>query len=182
MWIDTNLEDKNVEQYLTTVGRAMYLCRNFETNFKTAIVWLDLATAHKAGKLPLSKEALMKSYADKFLSQMLGHSVRRLKEEFHPSEYTLETLNTAKDSRNVIVHDATSAIINAKPETIRKAAKMLLEHVIKVAEGDNIVSAWHYEIQHKKRPDESITQHYVDDVVEWVFKPLPDELHPLRKL
>jgi len=180
MWIDTTIEDANVEQYLSTVGRAMYLCRNFETNFKTAIVWLDLATAHKAGKLPLSKETLMKSYADKFLSQMLGHSVRRLKEEFHPSEYTLETLNTAKDSRNVIVHDATSAIINAKPETIKKAATMLHEHVVKVAVGDNIVSAWHYEIQNKKQPPQKMTASYVEDVVEWVFKPLSSDLHPLK--
>ena len=178
MWIDTTLEDTNVEQYLSTVGRAMYLCRNFETNFKTALVWLDLATAHKAGKLPLSKEMLMKSYADKFLSQMLGHSVRRLKEEFHPSEYTLETLNTAKDSRNVIVHDATSAIINAKPETIKKAATMLYEHVVKVAEGDIIVSAWHYEIQNKKQPAKEMTECYIDNVVDWVFKPLPSVLHP----
>ena len=180
MWIDTTIEDANVEQYLSTVGRAMYLCRNFETNFKTAIVWLDLATAHKAGKLPLSKETLIKSYADKFLSQMLGHSVRRLKEEFHPSEYTLETLNTAKDSRNVIVHDATSAIINAKPETIKKAATMLHEHVVKVAVGDNIVSAWHYEIQNKKQPTQKMTESYVENVVEWVFKPLPSGLHPLK--
>lgn len=180
MWIDTTIEDKNVEQYLSSVGRAMYLCRNFETNFKTALVWLDLATAHKAGKLPLSKEALMKSYADKFLSQMLGHSVRRLKEEFHPSEYTLDTLNTAKDSRNVIVHDATSAIMNAKVETIKSSAIMLHKHVVNVAEGDNIVSAWHYEIQNKKQPTNKMTTSYIDDVVEWVFKPLESNLHPLN--
>ena len=180
MWIDTTIEDENVEQYLSSVGRAMYLCRNFETNFKTALVWLDLATAHKAGKLPLSKEALMKSYADKFLSQMLGHSVRRLKEEFHPSEYTLETLNTAKDSRNVIVHDATSAIMNAKVDAIKNAAIMLHKHVVNVAEGDNIVSAWHYEIQNKKQPTNKMTTSYIDDVVEWVFKPLGSDLHPLK--
>lgn len=181
MWLNTNLKHPEIEDYLNTVGRALYLCRNFEINFKTTIVWLDIKTAMKTSKEPITKEALLDNYSAKFINQMLGHSVRRLKEHFYPTEETLATLNTAKDSRNVIVHDATAAIMNCQQNTVQEAAELLHQHVVNVAEGDNIVSAWHYEIRYKKRPTKMITDPYVEHIVDWVFEPLPSELHPLKK-
>lgn len=181
MWLNTDIKDYETEEYLSAVGRALYLCRNFEINFKTTIVWMDIKTAMKASEEPISKEALLNNYSAKFINQMLGHSVRRLKEQFYPTEETLEALNKAKDSRNVIVHDATAAIMNRQHATIKEAGKQLYKHVVNVAEGDNIVSAWHYEILHKKRPMQTMTEDYVEQVVDWIFKPLSPQIHPLTE-
>jgi len=174
MWLNTDIQNPEIEEYLNTVGRALYLCRNFEINFKTTIVWLDIKTAMKASKEPITKEALLNNYSAKFINQMLGHSVRRLKEHFYPTEETLDILNTAKDSRNVIVHDATAAIMNLEKDTVKEASLQLHRHVMNVAKGDNVVSAWHYEIRHHKRPTQAMTENYVNDIVDWVFKPMKE--------
>jgi hypothetical protein len=93
----------------------------------------------------------------------------------------IAVLEMAKDARNYIAHQAGEIGLMRDAE-VAEALTALRKQVIKLAQGDNIISVWMFEIQEKQHASKWMTQTYEARVLNWVFgdpfkEPDRDALH-----
>jgi hypothetical protein len=165
------------DSFLLTVGKSLALCQNFEINCKTALMWMDLATALKTQEVSLSEEEKLNDFVSKLMKRMLGENIKRLKEKYGINEKHISILSLAKDGRNFIAHDAAKAFFEPRygEQSMSSVLPELYKHVQAVAAGDNMVASWNYEINEKEPAPHLLRKSYPDEVVKWVFSDFSPE-------
>jgi hypothetical protein len=163
-----------LDVFLLSIGKALCLANAFEAKCKHVLSVITLTDAVQAGSDFNASSELARRVRAKFLGdtiKLIGNAP-----DIHPTD--LAILQAAKDARNYIAHESAElgTLSDARAETILKLFAELEPRVIEVARGDNLVSAWCYEICEGEPAPFGIQEEYVQLVSNWVFRGAPQEV------
>lgn len=163
--IEPDLQDR----FFLTVGRALYLASEFERKCK----WL-LRIAKIANHVRETQEfdGTLK-FMEALKDPMLRPTIEKLQgfKGFDGEEVKLA--ENAAVARNHIAHEAAriGPLSAAGELALGSSIDDLRSHVRALAEGDNLVSTWVYEVSEKEPAPVGIQRSYVAKVETWVFSP-----------
>ncbi len=197
MWIHLHAITPLQESFLASLGRAIALAQNFESNCRYAFGLNDLWEAFDTGKTNVDS---WKRYANRLSKRQLGNVLAQHKsgELFNEQIYVLEA---ARVARNYLAHQAAESALYFPPlggkhrliDLLREPRPTLkideersqmiqiriqealhcFENAVRdVAEGDSVVAEWIYVVQEKDQTMPAIAKNYVTDAVSWVLKPM----------
>jgi hypothetical protein len=167
-------ESDLIDEILLAAGKALYLANRFESNCQHVLGIANLVDLIKDPVTSL-EEVAAKLPEDKMLGPTLQGLFSHADMGIRPDEAT--ALTKAKEARNYIAHEGAAAIGELSSYSVRgklDALRALRAKVIDLANGDNIVSAWVYEID-EREPPPPIIDDYTDLVDDWIFGHLPRE-------
>ncbi len=156
-----------LNRYFLSVGKALCIANEFEAKCNHALRVHRVTNASRAGKSFDEVGEISKS----FQSQMLGSALRELEKDDDVSEEDVAKLDSARESRNYIAHEGAviGEICSVRDEYVYERVNTLMPHVRNVAEGDNLVSVWTYEMCEREPAPRLFRQEYVERVIKWVF-------------
>jgi hypothetical protein len=125
--------------------------------------------AHPEESLP---DAIVSLSKDK----LLGSTITELSLFPMVKPHEITFLEKARDARNFIAHEGADFgyVWWVKERQIREHLVKLRAAVTDLAQGDNVVSRWVYEIEEKERAPESFSNCYVSMVDAWIFGSFED--------
>lgn len=160
-------EPEHLDRFFLSAGKALYLAGEFESKCQQFLNIVKIATNFKNTKNASACMELARALKDK----LLGPALKELKGFPNFTSLEIAILERAKDARNFIAHEstnigllsfATASIINERIERLRTALSAL-------ASGDNLISAWMYEVSEKEPAPHGIQTQYPEWVFRWVF-------------
>jgi hypothetical protein len=160
-------EPEYLDRFFLSVGKSLYLASEFELKCQQFLNILKIATHFKKTKNASACMELAKALKDK----LLGPALKELKGFPGFTSMDIAKLERAKDARNFIAHEsanigalsfATEGIISERIVRLRTALSALVT-------GDNLISAWMYEICEKEHAPHGIHSEYPEWVSRWVF-------------
>ena len=161
-------------EYYTSIGKALFLCQHFEHTCKNIFMWFSLSKALSNDQFQcLSKEH--KDYVDRLLSIFIGKTITSFEKKFPTmfSQDEIDTLISAKNSRNYICHESEIDLIFAPFGSSYKwnhDDTKLKQHIENIVEGDFIVSTCSYEFHEKESGSFKDRNLYVKTLTEWVLR------------
>ncbi len=158
-----------LDAFFLVVGKALYIANEFEWKCKYVLRMLKMANFYvKSGD---AFETI--DFAANLKDRLLGMTISELKDfpEIRPRD--IEILDKAREARNDIAHDGAihGQLHNISAAQIHQKVTWLRTKVETLAEGDNVVSRWVYEIGEKVPAPVVIQKDYPKWVVYWVFGP-----------
>jgi hypothetical protein len=160
-------EPKLLEQFFLSIGKALYLASSFESKCQYVLRIVKIGAVYDSSNDVTATMALAKTLKD----QLLGATIRELKNfpEFGMNDVT--KLERAKDARNYIAHESTNIgmLCDATSTMITEKMTRLRLELENLTIGDNLVSRWVYEIDEKEPAPLGIQEEYPNWVVQWVF-------------
>jgi hypothetical protein len=160
-----------IDAVLLAAGKALYLCNRFESKCQDV-----LRTSHIVEKIQvdpvITLEELFSSLpkAHKTLGETLHDMVQR--GNLKVSSDDARAFTKAREARNYIAHKGADigSLYHLNAEGVLDCLTRLRAAVADLATGDNIVSAWIFEIEEKEamRPH-MMTANYLEVVDLWVF-------------
>jgi hypothetical protein len=169
-------ESDLIDEILLAAGKALYLANNFESNCQYVLRIANLVDLIKDDPVASLEEAAAKLPEDKMLGPTLQGLFAHTDIPMLPDR--MAALKRAKDARNYIAHEGAMAIGELDSYNVQgmlDALRALRAKVIDLANGDNIVSCWVYEIDEPREPLPPIVRDYPDLVDDWIFGHLPRE-------
>jgi hypothetical protein len=161
------LEPELCDAVLFAAGEALYIANAFEEKckFVLRIANLEAFVVNKAGV------SLTEAFASIAKDKMLHSTLVDLGKFPQVTPDDLAALEKAKDGRNFIAHEGAlfGMVWLAPKREIEEHVEKLRNAVRALAEGDNVVSGWVYEIEEKERPPVMFVSGYPDMVQSWVF-------------
>jgi hypothetical protein len=167
-------ESDLIDEILLAAGKALYLANRFESNCRHVLGIANLVDLIKDPVTSL-EEVAAKLPKEKMLGPTLQGLLSHADMSIRPDEAA--ALTKAKEARNYIAHKGAAAIGELSSYSVQRkldALRALRANVIDLANGDNIVSAWVYEID-EREPAPAIVDYYTDLVDDWIFGHLPRE-------
>ena len=164
----------NENEFYATIGKALFLCQHFERTCKNMFMWFSLTKALSNEQFQfLSQEH--RDYVDRLLSLFLGDTIKGFVGKFTTmfSQYEIDTLKSAKDSRNYICHESEIDLIFAPVGPSYKwnhDETKLKQHIGNIVEGDFIVSTCSYEFHEKESGLFKDRNLYVKTLTNWVLR------------
>jgi hypothetical protein len=168
MWMERQTRDA-CEPWTGALGRALCVAQNFERNAKHVLMSIELDRTLDRGDYSSIPEAA--DFVDQLLSRMLGAAISRFKELKAVPEGAIPILTAAKDARNYFAHEAAHFGLDDVTPSLAECAAFR-QRATALAHGDNLAALWSYSLEDSENvavPD--LTQHYVDQTVEWIFEP-----------
>jgi hypothetical protein len=170
-------ESELIDAVLLSAGKALHIANEFER--KCACV-LDIARLvghlqeHQGETLMDAVDALTAVSKRKMLGGLLSE-LQQFPPLMNPDEVAV--LNDARNGRNFIAHEgaAVGRLWNVKAARLIEHLSKLRQAVNSLAEGDNLVSRWVYEIEEKELAPWGISKVYPQLVHDWVFGHVPFE-------
>lgn len=160
-------EPELLDQFFLSVGKALYLASAFESKCQWVLRIVKMATHFEHTNDASATIELTKAMKDK----LLGPTLKELKgfPEFTAAD--VAKLERAKDARNYIAHESTEigSLSSASEKVLRGRTERLRMELSALASGDNLVSAWVYEISEKEPAPRGIQTEYPEWVSHWVF-------------
>lgn len=160
-------EPELLDQFFLSVGKALYLASAFESKCQWVLRIVKIAAHFQRSSDASATAELAKAMKDK----LLGPTLNELKgfPEFTAAD--VAKLERAKDARNFIAHESTEigSLSSATAKVICERIGRLRTELSALASGDNLVSAWVYEISEKEPPPRGIQSEYPEWVSQWVF-------------
>jgi hypothetical protein len=157
-----------INEYLLVLGKALCLANNFEAKCRhyVRVIW---ATDPKRSGMTLDE---LREAAPNFKSPSIDANLKKILDAGDITQETFDILSTARRSRNYIAHESGDLgdLHRASAKRLREAIEVLKPHVENVARGDNITSAWAYEVSEREPAPSSMRLAYVGIVMDWVFK------------
>jgi hypothetical protein len=170
------------EEFLLALGKSLYVATQFEGKVQSVFRFFNLIDWFE--EIGDSTEVFAQARAAK--DQMLGRALKAIKEHRLTRSLTAEvsTLETARHARNYIAHEAAGKIHSLevmRAADVAKALAALREEVIKLAQGDNIISRWEFEISEKQPASMWFVDTYEARVLNWIFgDPFPESENDLH--
>lgn len=169
-------ESDLIDEILLSAGKALYLANMFESKCAFVLQIANLTDIIEADPVISLERATAMLPGGK----MLGGTLRDLlsRTDVGISEEQSTTITKARLARNYIAHEGAAAIgllWTYNVQAMLDALRGLRAKVIDLANGDNIVSAWVYDIEEPREPRPYIMADYPDLVDDWVFGHLPCE-------
>jgi hypothetical protein len=167
-----------VDAALLAAGKSLHLANAFEAKctFVLHIARLDAYfQAHQDAPLMDGVDAVAAASRHKMLGQALSE-LQRLPPDITPEQ--VAALDNARDGRNYIAHEgaAFGAIWSVDRSSLADHLSRLRKAVGRLADGDNIVSRWIYEIEEKEPASSYFAKSYPALVDRWVFGHLPADV------
>ena len=158
-------EPQLIEEFLLAVGKCLYLASAFEEKCKCVLRAAKIATTYEEHDDDAAAMVLAKAMRDK----LLAPTIADLKAFFQVED--IAVLERAKDARNFIAHESANIgpLHHASAPHIHQRLARLRTELEALAAGDNLVSAWVYEIEEKEPAPQGIKAAYPDWIRNWVF-------------
>jgi hypothetical protein len=153
--------------FLLSVGKALYLATMFEAKCRYILRLGRIVVSYeKTGDASAAPE-LAKTLKD----EMLGRTLWNLGGLGKIGKGDITILEMAKDARNYIAHECAGIgdLYEIRANDIEERLERLQREVVVLANGDNMVSRWIYEIEEKEPAPRLIQDKYADYCVRWVF-------------
>jgi hypothetical protein len=165
-------EPELMDLFLLSVGKALSLATGFELKCKHIYGSIALKESLENGIGFDAALELIGTLQDK---QTLNTTVNRACNYLGSEPEIVEVLRKARLARNWIAHESASVgcISDADATSILRRYSDLMPQVSDLAKGDNVVSAWCYEISEKESAPIGIQNKYVELVLAWVFQGAP---------
>ena len=163
-----------LERYFVAVGKALCIGSNFEEKCLHVMRVQGIEEAIRKGKDP---KAAAGQWADIKRDTSLNNAIQKIASDSSTTEPQETTLHTARKARNFVAHEAAAMgeVWEVPDSEVYARVRRLADKVREIAEGENIVSAWTYEITEGTSAPSSFAAGYVDQVLEWVFGDLHSE-------
>lgn len=156
------------EAALLAVGKALYLCNDFEPKCTHVLSIAEVTTLiEKKPDTPIF-EAF-----DTFKAKLLGPTIKGLK--IHVKDKDINILDEARSARNYIAHRGAILMISVSDWIIFAKLNRLRKEVTTLTHGLNLIALWCYEIENKECGPRGFFEEYPNIVDNWIFKDL-DEL------
>ena len=161
-------EPELVNAFLLSAGKALCLAQGFEAKCRYVLGIVALTDAIKDGHEFDAACALAKCVADKTLCKTI-HLIRK------SWATDLPLLIAAKDARNYIAHEGALiySVSDIQAVHVLELFRKLELRVVDLAKGDNLVSAWCYEIAEKEHAPSRWQASYEEMILQWVFDGSP---------
>lgn len=168
-------EPQRVNKFFKALGKALYIATAFEWKCRYVLRIAKAVEEYQETNDSAATLALLQAAKDKMLAPTLSELQRF--PIVQPNE--VQVLERAKDARNFIAHEGAGIgpVASASARTIAEQTKRLRCEVANLVAGDNIVSAWIYEIEEKEVAPREIQRLYPQWVDRWVFE---DKWHVIR--
>lgn len=155
---------------LLTLGRALYISNAFEEKCRGLLRLVNLHEAIEGDPVMGLANALAQAPKD----MMLGPTLKRLGELQPLVREQDEVLVGAREARNFIAHEG--GLFDIHIDSIKymsERLELLRSEVRKLTAGDNIMSAWIFQItEWKESTPRLLIEAYEDAVDRWVFDPV----------
>ena len=146
-------ESDLIDEILLAAGKALYLANLFESKCSDVLRTAHLVDLIRDDPVVALEQASALLPSDKMLGKTLQELFTRT--DINVSQEHITLLEKAREARNYIAHQGSSAIgelsgygVQRKLDALRK----LRVKVIDLAKGDNIVSKWIYQIEEPREP------------------------------
>jgi hypothetical protein len=156
------------EALLLAAGKSLYLANAFEAKCQYVLRILNLVRIVEADPVLSLEQAIAALPQDKMLGatmhDILGHSLVS-------AAANADLLRDARLARNFVAHEGMpiGPIWSLRRKSIIEHTERLRTAVADLAAGDNVVSAWCYEIDQKEPAPRQFKLAYPDLVATWVF-------------
>ena len=163
----------NEQEVFSIYGKALFISQKFEIECKDIIRWFQAVNIVFEEKVDFMSEEYV-SYCEKLSNIMLGRSIESIKilnKRWIFPESEIQTLITAKDSRNWIVHEScidNIALNVMGRNVIYEVPKELKNKIIEIIKGDYIVSKWSYEFHEKESAYFFDEEKYIQSILNWL--------------
>lgn len=156
------------EALLLSAGKALYLANSFESKCQYVLRIMNLAQLIQTDPVLSLEQAIAALPQNK----MLGATMHDIL--VHPvgsGAPNADLLHNARRARNFIAHEgmSTGQIWSLRRKSIIEHVERLRTAVADLAAGDNVVSAWCYEIDEKEPAPHDFKVAYPHIVATWVF-------------
>lgn len=161
--------------YIDTVGRALCIAQNFESNCRSLAVMLDLKNFHRNSIQDVEFGELI----EKLSNRMLAKSIERMGKYVPIPDAIGDILEAGKNARNYIAHDSMKTLFdtNNVDECLSRDLVTLRDEVQKLAVADGMVAAWSSGISEGLTVSSS---GYAKKVENWVFNEFaPEDFEPM---
>jgi len=160
-------EPQLIDEFLLAVGKCLYLASAFEGKCKQVLRMADIAILYEECENASAAMALANALKDK----MLSSTIKDMKAFPNFQVEDIAVLERAKDARNFIAHESASIgpLHDTSAQHIHERLARLRTELEALAAGDNLVSAWVYEIEEKEPAPRGIKAAYPNWVKNWVF-------------
>jgi hypothetical protein len=160
-----------LDAFLLSVGKALCLSNGFEAKCKDVLGVITLTDAIQAGSDFDAASGLARAVQ----AMLLGGTIKLIGDASGTSPADVAILQAAREARNYIAHESAElgTLSDATVKTILRLFAELEPRVLEVAKGDNLVSAWCYEICEREPAPQGIQDQYVQMVSHWVFRGAP---------
>ena len=167
-----------LERYFVAVGKALLIGSNFEEKCLHVMRVQQIEETIRKGDDP--REAAGQWTNAK--KPTLNNAIQKINSDSSTSEQQGITLDTARKARNFVAHEAAAMgeVWEVADSEVYSRVVKLVDKVREIAEGENIVSAWTYEITEGDPAPASFATGYVDQVLEWVFSDLRNEAFEVK--
>lgn len=163
----TPREPELLDQFFLAVGKALYLASAFESKCQWVLRIAKIAAHYER----IGDTSATVELAKALKNKLLGPTLNEMKDfpEFNAND--IATLERAKDARNYIAHESAEigSLSSATEKVIREKLDRLRDELDTLVSGDNLVSAWVYEITEKEPAPRGIQNEYPTWVSDWVF-------------
>lgn len=161
------LEPELCDAVLFAGGKALYIANAFEKKCQFVLRIANLESFILNKPQASLADAIAALAKDKMLHSTLVDLSKF--PQVQPSDLT--ALERAKDGRNFIAHEGAlfGMIWEARRRDIEEHVEKLRNAVRGLAEGDNVVSGWVYQIEEKERPPVLFVSGYPEMLEAWVF-------------
>jgi hypothetical protein len=157
-----------LDAFLATSGRALYIATCYEQKCRNLLGFVRFVKAIDGADGDLDASIALVRGLKKL---MLHGTIQELKKfpELEDADFTV--LERGKDARNFVCHELCDVgpISLSSERILGSALTALRVHLIKLAEADNLVSGWLYEIQEKEAVPNGIRAAYPAWLESWVF-------------
>ncbi len=156
-----------VDAALMAAGKALYISNAFESKCRYVLRIAELESyieSHPEATLPDAIASLSKE-------KLLGPTIATLKLFPVVTSDEVSLLEKARDARNFIAHEgaAFGYVFSVREKHIREHLSKLRVAVSQLAQGDDVVSRWVYEIEEKVIAPRGSDSDYLVMVDTWVF-------------
>lgn len=160
-------EPELLDKLFLAVGKSLYLASAFEGKCQWVLRIVKLATHFENTNDPSSTMELAKVMKD----GLLGATLKGMQvfPDFNVKD--IAVLERAREARNYIAHESTKvgSLSSASRNFIEERLERLREELEVLVVGDNLVSAWLYEINEKEAAPRGIQNNYRNWAFNWVF-------------
>ncbi len=173
MWFEYKKLDGLSCAYAESLGRALALAQSFEKNCKFVLLIANVSKEIEENRIANLEQ--IKSYSER-LNELfkLGNAVNLFEFRHKIKLSDIEVLKKGKDARNYIAHEAAHSLLLEERSglEIQKEMTMYQSKLLALAEAENLISKWSYEIQEKTVPPNIYSSTYVTRVYNWIMEPL----------
>lgn len=167
-------ESDLIDEILLAAGKALYLTNRFEGKCSYVLRVANLSDLLEADPVLSLEEAASRLPADIMLGRTLGDLGSRT--DMGLTQDMLAALTRARLARNYIAHEGAASLGDLYSYNVQRmldALRILRDRVRELAEGDNLVSAWVYQIEEPREPAPLLVGAYSELVDDWVFGHMP---------